>query len=191
MKETGNSTGRSDGAAQLGHCNMPQASHVHVQAAIEKERVLGKVMERPGGTADEARFAEISKQRDIPEWSVPHYLTDLYQLSLSSDPNTLMLSSFTDRITDLVAQVCLPADGSWRLPPDTRKLAYMPPGTHQRGSFVPFSAFFCTKSNSQHLWAREQHSTAAAADHSRTRLASGCAPMWTVLREAHAQAWGE
>lgn len=92
--------------------NTQHACHVRVQAAIEKERVLGKVMERPGGAPDEAQFGEIAKQRDIPEWSVPHYLTDLYQLSLSSDPNTLMLSSFTDRITELVAQVRLPADAS-------------------------------------------------------------------------------
>ena len=78
-----------------------------VQAAIEKERVLGKIMDRRAlsGTEEEEQFAQIAKQRDIPEWSVPHYLTDLYQLSLSSDPNTIVLSSFTDRITDLVAQV--------------------------------------------------------------------------------------
>eukprot|EP00892_Ulva_mutabilis_P010917 jgi/Ulvmu1/8198/UM041_0007.1 len=78
----------------------------NLQAAIEKERVLGKVMDRKvlAGGDEAEHFAQIAKLRDIPEWSVPHYLTDLYQLSLSSDPNTLMLSSFTDRITDLVAQ---------------------------------------------------------------------------------------
>lgn len=79
-----------------------------MQNAIEKERVLGKFMAKrvPDSSTSEERYAAISKQRDIPEWSVPHYLSDLYKLSLSSDPNMLVLSSFTDRITELVAQVC-------------------------------------------------------------------------------------
>jgi hypothetical protein len=80
-----------------------------LQTTIEKERVLNEIMEkkRPSAanTSANERVEAVSKLREIPEWSVPHYLNDLYELSLPVENSSV--TSFTDRITELVAQVCL------------------------------------------------------------------------------------
>lgn len=80
-----------------------------VQTTIDKERSLNTIMlpprERGWGhiDAERHRFKAISELRAIPEWSVAQYLRELYERSLPVESN--MATSFTDRITDLVAQV--------------------------------------------------------------------------------------
>lgn len=58
-----------------------------------------------GGVTEEERIQAIARLRDIPEWSVDQYLDNLYEMSLPVDED--MVASFTDRITDLVTQVCI------------------------------------------------------------------------------------
>jgi hypothetical protein len=86
-----------------------------MQTTIQKEVVLNKIMRKareatqlgPGTLAGrstaEERHEEIAKLRQIPDWSVPQYLESLFELSLPVVDNRV--TSFTDRITDLVAQV--------------------------------------------------------------------------------------
>lgn len=62
---------------------------------VPRERGLSQV--------ESERFKAIAKLREIPDWSVPQYLRDLYERSLPVENS--MSTSFTDRITDLVAQV--------------------------------------------------------------------------------------
>jgi hypothetical protein len=77
-----------------------------VQTTIDKERYLNAIMLPPAHrAADAERCKGIAELREIPDWSVPQYLRDLYELSLPVENN--MATSFTDRITDLVAQVRL------------------------------------------------------------------------------------
>jgi hypothetical protein len=77
-----------------------------VQTTIDKERYLNTIMVPPGQRASDAyKYKEIAELREIPEWSVPQYLRDLYELSLPVENN--MATSFTDRITEMVAQVRL------------------------------------------------------------------------------------
>lgn len=88
-----------------------------VQTTIEKEHILNKLMTQSrvattrgagtltGGVTESERLEAIAKLRDIPEWSVEQYLDNLYELSLPVDED--VVSSFTDRITDLVTQVCI------------------------------------------------------------------------------------
>lgn len=86
-----------------------------MQDTIKKEHILNKVMTRgraattrgsgmlTGGVTESERIEAIAKLRDIPEWSVEQYLDNLYELSLPVDED--VVAAFTDRITDLVAQV--------------------------------------------------------------------------------------
>lgn len=78
-----------------------------MQNTIETERILNIIMTRPrqGGAEqqEQERFDAIAKLRNIPDWSVGHYLNNLYDLSLPVDGNAV--TSFTDRMTQLVSQV--------------------------------------------------------------------------------------
>ena len=88
-----------------------------MQTTIEKEAILNKLMTRAraatsrgsgtltNGVTEAERLEAIAKLRDIPEWSVDQYLDNLYELSLPVDED--VVASFTDRITDLVTQVCV------------------------------------------------------------------------------------
>lgn len=60
--------------------------------------------QRESGQADADRSEAIARLREIPDWSVGQYLSNLYELSLPVDGS--VVTSFTDRITELVAQVC-------------------------------------------------------------------------------------
>lgn len=78
-----------------------------VQDTIEKERILNTIMTKSGQDHEQTekeRFEAISKLRSIPDWSVGQYLSNFYVLSLPVDSS--VVASFTDRITELVAQVC-------------------------------------------------------------------------------------
>ena len=91
---------------------------VLAQTTIEKEHILNKLMTKAraatcrgsgmltNGVTEAERLEAIAKLRDIPEWSVDQYLDNLYELSLPVDED--VVASFTDRITDLVTQVCAP-----------------------------------------------------------------------------------
>ena len=78
-----------------------------VQDTIEKERILNTIMTKSrhnAGVQSQAdRYEAVSKLRSIPDWSVGQYLSNLYDLSLPVDSS--VVTSFTDRITELVAQV--------------------------------------------------------------------------------------
>ena len=88
-----------------------------LQGTIEKERILNTLMTKSRQSAhawtwadnselseaDSARAHAISHLRRIPDWSVGEYLGNLYELSLPVDSS--VVTSFTDRITELVDQV--------------------------------------------------------------------------------------
>lgn len=78
-----------------------------MQDTIEKERILNTIMTKSrhtaGGQSQADRYEAVSKLRSIPDWSVGQYLSNLYELSLPVDSS--VVTSFTDRITELVEQV--------------------------------------------------------------------------------------